>query len=307
MPKMLSKYVTIPPELPETPSLPIRQRLKLWLGGPFGYSYVPPRYVQVIYKDGAYTEVRGPGIIRHNAWSETLGPFIKVAGMFQSYNFEDLITKDNQLVVMELKSPLSYDPRRAPQLAPTMIRLNPAVYSEISATYFRWALMGLTSQFFAHELSRTDVREHIEKKLTEVLTAELAFFGLKPGRRVQILKLYLPPMLQDRLNQIAQRRQGILAGMEFNSSDYRRALVTEVIEQMGKSGPGESFVNFTELLQGVIEEHNAASPPQIIDHRPAALGSSTPESDPKPGPRPTGADPIPPADEKDDYGHGDRS
>jgi hypothetical protein len=43
-------------------------------------------------------------------------------------------------------------------------------------------------------------------------------------------------------------------------AEYRRALVTEVIESLGRRGGAESFVNFTEMLEAYAAERPEQAP-----------------------------------------------
>jgi hypothetical protein len=101
----------------------------------------------------------------------------------------------------------------------------------------------------------------------EKLEAEMGFLGLQL-RRVRVLQVEPPPALAERHALIAQRRASILAGTEFHPAEYRRALVTEVIESLGRRGAADSFVNFSEMLEAYAAERPEKTP-RILQHPPA--------------------------------------
>ena len=66
-----------------------------------------------------------------------------------------------------------------------------------------------------------------------------------------------------------------MAGAEFHPAEYRRALVSEVLERLSQ-GNAESFVNFGEVLEAYATEHppegaRPANPLRIVEQAPLTL------------------------------------
>lgn len=240
-------------------------RFLLWIGAPFGLAFVPDHHVRVVNRMGQYGGVRGPGLIRYNRLTETLGPLVHTGGQIRELAFSGLISQDVLPVSLRLGVTLAYDPRRGPELASVLTRVPREAYEGIARTFIQWALLAAANRHTAADLTRNDVREQVEQEVTGRLETEMGFLGLQ-ARRIRILQVEPPPGLAERHAIIAQRRASILAGTEFHPAEYRRALVTEVLENLGRSGGAESFVNFSEMLETYAAEHKGGPAPRIIEH-----------------------------------------
>jgi hypothetical protein len=95
----------------------------------------------------------------------------------------------------------------------------------------------------------------------ERVNEELTFLGLKITGKLRITRVEIPDSLRERHETIAQRRASILAGAEFHPAEYRRALVSEVLEHLSRGEATESFVNFGDVLEAYAAEHQAVAPP----------------------------------------------
>lgn len=269
------------PSIPHPPWL----RFKLWLGKPFGYFFVPERHVQVIYRMSQYHDVRGPGIARYNGLTETRGPLISIGARATDFAFTGIISRDKLPMTMRLHTLLFYNPRNSElSIASTLTRLPSTAFSGIAENYFRWVLLRVANHYTAAELMQADVWTQIEQELYEGLVREMGFLGLVPGRQIQILDITLPKTMAERQEQLAQRRANILAGLEYEPEDIRRALVTEVIERMGELPAGDSFVNFGDMLESfVASTQSPVRQTKIVDQPPPPLFSS-PQSQTSPPP-----------------------
>jgi hypothetical protein len=247
--------------------LPPLLRFLLWLGRPFGLMFVPEHHAQVVYRMGRYGDARGPGMIRYNRLTETLGPMVNTGGQMKEMAFTGLITRDALPVGVRLSVTLAYDPRLGPDLASVLTRVPREAYEGIARTFVQWALLGAVNRYNADEIARNEVRAQVEAELAEKLASEMGFLGLQ-ARRVRILQVEPPASLAERHALIAQRRASILAGGEFNETEMRRALVTEVIENLGRSAGAESFVNFTEMLEAYAAERPAQPAARVIEQPP---------------------------------------
>jgi len=250
-------------------------RLILYLGKPFGIAFVPQHYVQVVYRMGKYAGCRGPGLIYYGRLTETLGPLVLTKAQRNEYEFENIISRDVLPVKMRVVTSVAYDPASAPDLASTLTHVPRESYVSIAGIYIRWGLLAAANRFNATELTQTDVRTQIENSVQEQANHELSFLGVKLAAKLRIMSVELPAVLTERHETIAQRRANILAGAEFHPAEYRRALVSEVLERLSK-GNAESFVNFGEVLEAYAAEHppegaRPANPLRIVEQTPLAL------------------------------------
>src|ERR1700682_3175960 len=134
-------------------------------------------------------------------------------------------------------------------MAPKLTRPPREAHLSIAGTYIRWSLLAAANQYNASELTQADVRAQLEQAVHEQVNRELQFLGLRLSGKLRIISVKLPATLAERHEAIAQRRANTLAGAEFHPAEYRRALVSEVLEHLAKGAGGESFVNFGEMLE----------------------------------------------------------
>lgn len=252
-------------------------RWLLRLGKPFGVRFVPDLNVQVIYRMGQYAGVRGPGQFRYNHFAETLGPQIFVGGQRRDFAFEGMLSQDAIPMTVRLNLLYSYDPRRAPDLAPALVRLPPETHLYLISIFAEWATRTAVNQRNSFELARSAVLNVIESEIAESLRSDIQPLGFEApgGRPVRVLQVQPPGSLTERQEQIAQRRAGILAGEEFSANAYRRALITEFIEHLARTGAGESIVNFNELLDSYIADSKPRTPPVIDSSATSSISSTT--------------------------------
>lgn len=281
----------MPTHKPDKIDLPPLMRLILWIGKPMGVAYAPIHHVQVIYRMGKYAGCKGPGLFYYNKFTETLGPLVSIAGQIKEYLLDNVYSRDVLPVTMHLASTVAYNPSDGTELAPILTRLPKDAYPSIAGTFVRWAVLASANQYTASELTQQAVRAQIETTVRDKANEELAYLGLKIMGKLRITRVELPARLADRHETIAQRRASILAGAEFHPSEYRRALVSEVIETLGKRGESDAFLNFNEMLETVAEENRPAlpAPPNIVelpnegaDPRPALPPAEPPPSRPEP-------------------------
>ena len=280
-------------EKPEKIDLPPAMRLLLWVGKPFGVAYVPIHYVQAVYRMGKYAGCKGPGLMVYNRFTETLGPLVSIAGQIKEYEFDNIISRDVVPVTIHVSCAVAYRPAEGQELDSVLTRMPKDTYTTITGTFVRWAVLAIANQYNASELTQHAVRAQVEEAVRAKVNEELAYLGLQIKGKLRITRVELPQRLADRHEVIAQRRANILAGAEFHPSEFRRALVSEVIETLGKRGENETFVNFNEMLENVAEEKRPAlpPPPNIIevptnttDLRPAPPVDEPPSA-PRPEPR----------------------
>ncbi len=257
-------------------------RLILRFGRPFGLRFVPDLTVQVIYHMGQYGGVRGPGRFQYNQLAETLGPQIFIGAQRHDFVFERVLSQDAVPMSVRLNLLYNYDPRRAPDVAPALVRLPPETHIYLLGIFAEWATRTAVNQRNSFELARAEVLNVVESEIAASLRADIQPIGFEaPGARpVRVLQVQPPVTLTERQEQIAQRRAGILAGEEFDANAYRRALITEFIEQLARAGAGESIVNFNDLLESYIAEKKSGALPMIDPALPSAIPPRPPNNTP---------------------------
>ncbi len=257
-------------------------RWMLRLGKPFGVRFVPDLNVQVIYRMGQYAGVRGPGRFQYNQLAETLGPQIFIGAQRRDFTFDRMLSQDAVPMTVRLNVLYTYDPRRAPEVAPALVRLPPETHVYLISLFAEWATRTAVNQRNSFELARANVLNVVESEIAGALRADIQPLGFEaPGAHpVRVLQAQPPDTLTERREQIAQRRAGILAGEEFDANAYRRALITEFIEQLARAGAGESIVNFNDLLDSYIAEKKAGAPPLIDPSLPSAIPPRPPNNTP---------------------------
>lgn len=271
---------------PEPEDLPPLMRLLLFLGRPMGLTFVPQHYRQVINRMGRYWGCKGPGLMYYNRFTETLGPLVYISGQIKEYELDDLISLDVLPVTMHVSATVTYDPEMGVELASVLTRIPREAYVSIAGTYIRWGLLAAANRYTATELTRHDVRAEIETRVRDQANGELSFLGIKIVGKLRITRVQLPETLADRHETIAQRRANILASTDFHPAEYRRALVSEVIEQLARGGGAESFLNFGEMLETYAAERRPISPPHIVEEPPALEDRGPPPPTPPPAQKP---------------------
>jgi hypothetical protein len=269
---------------------PFSLRLLLRYGKWFGAGFVPDNTLQVIYTNGLYAGVRGPGQFRYNRFNETLGPQISIVPQRRSLVYPDMLANDGLPMTVRLNVVFSYDPRRAPKFAMILVRTTPEIRLNLVTVFAERATRVSISQRNSMELPQAAVLETIEGEISRALRSDLETLGFEfPGSRpVMVLQIQPPATLTTRHEQNAQRRAQILAGEEFHPSDYRRALITEFIENLARTGAGESIINFNELVDAYVAEYKTDPGPRVINQ------PSTPREEPPTPPPPSGPPSAPP-------------
>jgi hypothetical protein len=267
---------------------PLSLRLLLRYGKWFGAGFVPDNTLQVIYTNGLYAGVRGPGQFRYNRFTETLGPQISIVAQRRAFVFTEMLSQDNLPMTVRLSILFIYDPRRAPQFAKALVRATPEIRLNLVTSFAERATRVSVSRRNSMELPQAPVLEVIEEEISRALQADLETLGFAfpTNRPVMVLQVQLPASLTSRHEQNAQRRAQILAGEEFHPSDYRRALITEFIENLSRSGAGESIINFNEMIDAYVAEYKTPDLGPRVINQPATPKEEPPAAAPPPPPPP---------------------
>jgi hypothetical protein len=242
-------------------------RIKLWLGNTFALGYkfefVPDEHVQVIYREGHYWGVRGPGIIRWNRWNEKPGPLVYTGNQVREFTFTDVITHDVLPVTVRLRAVVRYHPKDTlKELARVLTHQSREAYLSIAETYLRKGLMSAVNRYNATEITHHNVTSLIEEYLFQAFPEDMGFLGLSLTGKPRILNVELPRTLAERHERIAQRQALIAAtgGKETDPIAIRQALVIEFLENLDKGGKAESLINFNQMFDAFIAEKQSSLP-----------------------------------------------
>src|SRR5512139_3794031 len=126
--------------------LPFLLRWLLRLGKPFGAQFVPDLNVRVIYHMGQYIGVRGPGRFTYNQLAETLGPQIFIGAQRRDFVFDGMLSEDAVPMTVRLNVLFTYDPRRAPDVAPALVRLSSETHIYLIGIFAEWATRTAVNQ-----------------------------------------------------------------------------------------------------------------------------------------------------------------
>ena len=265
-----------PPNAPSDTRHPLLLRLKLSVGKPLGFFFVKENHVQAIYREGLYWDARGPGLVRYDWWAETLGPLVYTSGQFAEYTLKNMFTRDILPVAIKLQAIVAYNPAGTKrEIARILTTLPRPTLKNVAEPYLRWALMEAVNRYDATQLTQHDILAQIADGLAPKVTGDMRFLGLQIAAKVKILEVQLPPVLGERQEMIAQRRSTLQANAGVDPTEMRRALVTEVLERMGREGIGESLVNFGEFLDSYAATKAGQPQPPTIDVTPPTLSPGT--------------------------------
>lgn len=266
---------------------PFLLRFLLGVGRWAGFAFVPPGYVQVVYRMGLYKGVKGPGLIRYESFlSETLGPQIFIGLDPQEHTFSNLITLDNLTVSVKVSVVVRYDPNDAPARAPQLTRLPQSQRMEVVKGFLHSALLAVINRYTAEQLTQYSLRARIQHEASGLLAEDVRFLGFTvvEPERVRILDVKLPERITERHELNAQRRLNVLASSEFLPDELRRALIIEVLEKIGTPGGGKTQLSFGDALQSVLLDNQAYT--RYIEQAPLPRPAAPPPAEPETPPAP---------------------
>jgi hypothetical protein len=261
-------------------SFPTLLRIIVFFGKLFGYIWIPEQHVRVIYKMSRYAGARAPnrwGLIPFSDFTETLGPQIYIGGNIRDFTFNNILTKDIIPVTLHVNAIVSYDPRRAPDIARVLTKYPPETSVGIAQSYLQWVLLGTISKYDSPQLAQANIKVQIEAEVTGAVNKEMEFLGIQVHDHAHIMGVELPTRVMQRHEELAQQRASILAARQVDSTELRSTWLMNALEKAAGSGSGGFFVNFNELLQSYPERSAAGPPAQIIDQLPESrslLGDS---------------------------------
>jgi hypothetical protein len=265
------------PDPSDTSKQPRSLRWFLQIGKHFGWHWLPEDFVQAYYYKSRYAGVKEPnewGLFRMGRF-ETLGPAIYTGAYFEEYQFDGIVTRDQLNVRVRLRASFRYDPRENPDVARALIRIPQERYPAIAETYFRCATLVTANRYTAAQLNQAEYREQIEDELRQRADAEMSFLGMHPLGKPRLLRVELPPRLVERWEVDAQRSELINAIRALDPTEFRRAVVTELLENLKQHGVGDSLLGFRDVLEAYVSAAPATWTP-TIDH--TSAGSAAPRA-----------------------------
>jgi hypothetical protein len=232
--QMVSLYQSLKSIHVTTPEPSSLRRVLLKYGKWFGAGFVPDNTLQVIYTNGLYAGVRGPGQFRYNRFTETLGPEISITPQRRAFIFTEMLSLDS----LRWRAPQCLVRLRSGAYGCQLVHHagNPAESGDVFAE--RATRVCQPAQFMDPSAGIEAIEEESHCRQTWRRWA-------LPTNRPVWFAVRLPPP-RPAAQQNAQRRAQILAGEEFNPSDYR-ALITSSSES-ARTGAGESIINFNEMI-----------------------------------------------------------
>lgn len=270
----------------DTSKQPRSLRWFLKLGKHFGWHWLPEDFVHAYYYKSRYAGVKVPnewGLYRIRRF-ETLGPPIFIGMYFEQYTFDGIITRDLLKVRVTLRASFQYEPRENPQVARALVRIPQERYPTIAETYFRCALLVTAGQYTAIQFNQVEYRSRIEEEIQQRADTEMSFLGMHPRGKLRLLYVELPARMTERFETDAQREALIQSTRALDPTEFRRAVVTELLENLKQHGVGDSLLGFKDVL----EAYASAAPPTLsatIEHNssdssPTTRPSASPPSRP---------------------------
>lgn len=231
-------------------SAPPLFRLLLWLGGPFGWYYIPESHVRLIKRMEQYNRLeRGPGFKRYNTFTETLGPQFKVGLEPFAYQYDNLPAKDGLQLGLKFAVNYEYFPEKVSKLT-TVAKLGVLpkdVFCEIVANRLRRALLAIIPAYSADAVCRGQEFENIEKQLAVNGNQLLEPLGITISGP-SVLQVLPPDSLRARYEGVAQRRLNVESMREYHSTEVNRALATEFIEGLAGRQGGDQYMDVGGVL-----------------------------------------------------------
>jgi regulator of protease activity HflC (stomatin/prohibitin superfamily) len=246
-----------------TSSPPPLFRLLLWLGGPFGWYYIPESHACLVKRMEQYHRLeKGPGFKRYNTFTETLGSQFKIGLEPFAYQFDNLPASDG--LQLGLKFALNYEffPEKVGKLT-TVAKLGllpKDVFCEIVSNRVRRALLNIIPAYTADAICRGQEFANIEKQLVINTNELLTPLGITLSGPL-VLQVIPPDSLRARYEGVAQRRLNVESLREYQSTDVNRALAAEFIEGMAGRG-GDQYLDVGNVLgtvSGQIDEADRRS------------------------------------------------
>ncbi|MBM3128187.1 MAG: hypothetical protein FJ009_06050 [Chloroflexi bacterium] len=231
------QVLTSSADAPSQIRLPFALRFVLLLGNAtifLRYAFVPESNLQVIYRFGKYSAVKGPGIISYQRLFETLGPLVYIGSQFAEYTFNEIFSRDAMPINVRLRMVYKFDPRSTKdEIARVLVSLPREALVSIVEKYLRWALMTAIGNYDTAEVVRREVITSIEEHLNTTVSKEIGFLGIHLGSKPNILSIELPRL-----------------AIESAETDLHRA--TELVEQLNRYKAGESSVPLEEVLRNYV-------------------------------------------------------
>jgi hypothetical protein len=276
--------------------------------------YTPDYTVCVIYHGDNFSDIRGPGYFSLNPFTERIGETISTKPRAYPLQIENLMTRDPIRITLAGKVSFTFDPREGD--VTTIARLvkipeaalTNALGETLQELIFK-ALRARVSELGFEEMQNGASLAQMEETTVNALGAmeALQTIGIRDVR-VLFTHAILPPEIETRLNEAAQRRYNARVTREIEQPDLLRSLIVELVEKASRGGSVEQLFNFTEAVNTLRQMEVArdsrampAPPSETIDGQ---VVKPVPDEPPAPPPPPAepakskpkrGANPISPS------------
>lgn len=261
--------------------------------------HAPDFTVYAIYHGDNFSDIRGPGYFNINPLTERVGESISTKPRAFPLLIENLMTRDPLRIALAGKVSFTFDPREGDVTA--IARLVKIPDPELTNTLGQ-ALQELIFKTVRVRVNEFDFEE-IQRaarlaELEEIALASLGgmailnTFGI---RNVGVLLTHavLPPEIETRLTEAAQRRYNAQVTREIEQPDLLRSLIVELVEKASRGGNVEQLFSFTEAVNTLRQVEAArepraihAPPPETIDGEIVKPAPEEPAPPPPPTPHP---------------------
>lgn len=261
--------------------------------------HAPDFTVCAIYHGDNFSDIRGPGYFNINPLTERVGESISTKPRAFPLLIENLMTRDPLRIALAGKVSFTFDPREGDVTAIARLvkipepDLTDALGQALQELIFK-SVRARVNEFGFEEIQRgTHLALLEEAAVTALGSMEiLNNFGI---RDVGVLFTHtvLPPEIETRLNEAAQRRYNAQVTREIEQPDLLRSLIVELVEKASRGGNVEQLFNFTEAVNTLRQMESARAPRTIQAPPPATIDGEivppTPEEPavpPPPAPNP---------------------
>jgi regulator of protease activity HflC (stomatin/prohibitin superfamily) len=243
---------------------PLVYRLLRTLGRPFGLRWVGDNQVAVVYRLERYHSLKGPGFFWINPFTQTMRRIISTAPEFVSIEAVGIHTED--ALQLGLTVAMAYEVKPTwmpPDKAALYVTWTREARQSIVTNHATNALQDIVPSFNAEEICRGTVFRSIEDRLMSALGARLRQMALKP-LICFILRVTVPPKLQDRFEAVVQRQVNIEDLSRYAPYELSQALRIEALEALRGMAGGRQYINMPDMTDMVAPSQGQLPPRRII-------------------------------------------
>ena len=243
---------------------PMVYRLLRTLGRPFGLRWVGDNQVAVIYRLERYHSLKGPGFFWINPFTQTVKKIMSTAPEFVSIEAADIHTQDALQLGLTVALAYEVEPAWMPSdKAALYVTWTREARQSIVTNHAPHTLQDIVPSFNAEESCRGTVFRSIEERLMKGLDVRLRQMALKP-LICFILRVTVPPKLQDRFEAVVQRQVNIEDLGHYAPYELSQALRIEALEALRGMAGSKQYINMPDMTDMVAPSQGQLPPRRII-------------------------------------------